>query len=452
MSGAGPSSLVLVAGANPSSWHRVKAALSGSLTVAFSVDLPGTLDVLQRHRPAALVLSSRLLDASVEQAIQRVREQDSAVPVLLLTREEQAEPSAERADACLDEQRIADCLLAVLQNLLRRGRPAGAGAARELEADGGMVLGRSPAMVKLMQIARRVATIDVDVLITGETGTGKEVLARWLHGASCRSARPFVPVDLPAIPETLFESILFGHERGSFTGAVSPHQGKFQRAEGGTLFLDEISSLKLELQPKLLRAIQGREIESVGAAGPTPCDVRVVAASNEDLGRAVKRGAFRADLFHRLQVIVLALPPLRERREDIPELVRFLVRRHAERFELPAPLVATETMRALQGHSWPGNIRELEHCVQRAILLSQGGYLELEHLLPPAGAQAGDEAAFGDCSWSLAEMEQRYIERVMELTEGNQSRAAQLLQIDRKTLRAKLQRYAEQPGVLQSVS
>jgi len=445
------SSLILVASANPSSWHRVKEALAGSFTVAFAVDLQGTLDLLQRHRPAALVLGPKLLDASLEQAFARLGGKDTPVLVILGADGDDSSPYAAAA-ACLQEHEVKASLLGVIQRLLG-GRP---GNARDEEIDEEMVVGGSEEMRRLVDTARSVAPLDVDILLEGETGTGKEVLARWIHQVSHRARGPFETVDLPAVPAELFESILFGHERGSFTGAVTPTQGKFQRARKGTLFLDEIASLKLELQPKLLRAIQHKQVESVGGTGPTPCDVRIIAATNLDLARAVKRGEFRADLYYRLNVVTLRLSPLRERKQDIPQLVQRFSRKHARRLGCPEPAISDEMLGSLVAHDWPGNIRELEHWVQRAVVLGRCGPLRPQELLPEAAEEPAEEGSvcFGRCTHSLEQIEQMYIERVLELADGNQSKAAQLLQIDRKTLRAKLQKYAEQgsTAVLRSVS
>jgi len=292
-------------------------------------------------------------------------------------------------------------------------------------------------------------------LITGESGTGKEVLARWIHCASRRAEGPFESVDLPSVPVELFESILFGHERGSFTGAVAPNEGKFQRAHDGTLFLDEISSLKLELQPKLLRAIQEKQVECVGGKKLLPCNARIIAATNVDLEEAVSRGEFRSDLLYRLNVITLETVPLRERAADIPALLDFFVAKYAKRFERRVPQISRSSVERLKQHHWPGNIRELENRAQRALLLARSDTLEPDDFFEPTRrrtAAVAGEIDFGSCDRSLAEVERLYIESVLRSTEGNQSRAAQTLQITRKTLRNKLQSDPEQKRPLRQAA
>jgi DNA-binding NtrC family response regulator len=481
-------SLILVASSTPSTWKRVKEALEGRFAVSYSVDLGGTLDVVQRHRPALVVVCPQLLDATVDELLPHLREHAPDTPCIAITSSGPGGTPQLLADACLPEHRVAGSLSKVVHELL--DHHVSAGPARErvrgrletprprvgaLALDVGtpsalselpeyreMVIGDNPRVQAIVEDARRVAPVDVNVLITGESGTGKEVLARYIHCLSGRARGPFEPVDLPSIPSDLFESILFGHERGSFTGAVAQSEGKFLRARRGTLFLDEISSLRLDLQPKLLRVIQEKNVECVGGRGRIPCDVRIIAATNVDLEEAVRRGAFRSDLFYRLSVITLDLVPLRQRREDIPALLDFFLERYAREYARELPGLSTSALDALQGHDWPGNIRELENRAQRALLLCRSGRLEagdfFRELRGPASgerpasldAEAG-AFSFGDCDHSIAEVEQAYINRVMEKTEGNQSRAAQILQISRKTLRSKLQLYAADKPLLRSL-
>jgi DNA-binding NtrC family response regulator len=448
--------LILVASAKPNTWHRVKKALGQGFAISYSVDLKGTLAVIKGHRPSLVVLWSSLLDADMEKSIRCIRRIDQDLRVIGITTGDSA-PQTD-ADACLSEEEVPGSLLDAVNALVGSEvqKPESKPVA-SLAAYRNMVVGKSPQFLRQMQIASRIAAVDVNVLINGESGTGKEVMARWIHCSSHRARGPFEAVDLPSIPDELFESILFGHERGAFTGATAQNQGSFKRAQRGTLFLDEISSLKLDLQPKLLRAIQEREARSVGGQEPMPCDVRIIAATNANLKEAVKRGEFRSDLFYRLNVVALDLIPLRQRKDDIPALLELFINRYTDRFNRKTPEVSGEARRALHAYNWPGNIRELENRVQRALLLSRSDRLSAEDFFDEPHTGAGEPPIqFGECNRNLADVERLYINWVLQKTNGNQSQAAQILQIDRKTLRNKLRSYSEQDlrdePVLQSIS
>lgn len=464
--------MILVASADPSSWHQVKKACRDRFSVSFSIDLQGTLNVIQRLRPTIVIVWSALLDTPLEQSISKIRQFHPDTPVIAITTkaDSYATKSAlkSRAGAYLSEGEVSKSLLNVVNSMLGADKHVQAaadqqhasqvdGSIAQLAAYRDMVIGTNPRVKKVMQLAGRIATFDVDVLITGETGTGKEVLSRWIHCFSHRTRGPFEVIDLTAIPDELFESILFGHERGSFTGATSASEGGFQRAQNGTLFLDEISSLKLDLQPKLLRAIQEKEVRSVGGRKPTPCDVRIIAATNIDLADAVSRGEFRTDLYYRLNVVTLNLVPLRERKEDIPILLEFFFKKHANKYQLEIPQISAATLQRLANYNWPGNIRELENWAQRVVLFSNcSGYSVDDFLEEQPLCQDDKSVLFGECNHSLEELERLYIHRVLEQTNGNQSRAAQILQISRKTLYNKLQQYSERKTwsgpVLRSIS
>jgi DNA-binding NtrC family response regulator len=454
------SSLLVVASANPSAWRRIKEALDDRYAVSYSVDLTGTLDVVERHRPALVVLCGPLLDADPQRARSELRKKVPGIQLVLVGSE--APTRLDEMERYVEDDKVPGTLLNVVRGLLDGGAARKRARPKDISDNPvyrKMVIGDSPEVQRLMDLAERLASVDVNVLINGESGTGKELLARWIHCSSPRAAGPFETVDLPSIPDHLFESILFGHERGSFTGAVASNQGKFQKADTGTLFLDEVSSLKLELQPKLLRAIQEKEVECVGAKRPVSCDVRIIAATNQDLEAGVSRGEFRSDLYYRLNTVPLNLVPLRRRKEDIPALVAFFAETYAERFNCRAPDLPAATCEALQRHGWPGNIRELENRVQRALLVSRGDQLQAGDFFDggPKVLEAEEPGVrFGECSHSLASVEQLYISRVIEATGGNQTQAAQILQISRKTLRNKLQSYAQSESdsdvVLRSVS
>jgi DNA-binding NtrC family response regulator len=273
------------------------------------------------------------------------------------------------------------------------------------------------------------------VLITGESGTGKEVVARAIHAASPRCNMPMVTIHCGALTETLLESELFGHERGAFTGAQQRRKGKFEIGEGGTVFLDEISDISLKMQTDLLRVLQEKEIVRVGSNQPIHVDFRCIAATNRDLPELVKAGSFRPDLFYRLNVVSIELPPLRKRREDIPLLLNHFVERFATSMSKPAPVVSAAVMDLLLNYDWPGNVRELENAVERAMVIGQGPELQPSDFpfqLHPAAPQGGR---------SLEEVERAHIERVLEESAWNLSRTARILGIDRTTLYNKLKRY-----------
>jgi transcriptional regulator with GAF, ATPase, and Fis domain len=296
-------------------------------------------------------------------------------------------------------------------------------------------VGESPAARRVLDLVSRVAPSRTSVLITGESGTGKELVARMIHARSDRAGKPFVAINCAALPETLLESELFGIERGVATG-VEARAGRFESAHGGTLFLDEIGDMPLALQAKLLRVLQEREIEHVGGRRRIPIDVRVLAASNARLPEKIASGEFREDLYYRLRVVEIALPPLRERREDIPRLVRYFLDRFAAREGRPAPTLDREAFSALLGHEFPGNIRELENLLEGAASLCRGNVIRFEDLqwLPSRTPRVEAEPASAGEVPNLRALQERHIRRVLKLAGGNKSRAARLLGISRRTL------------------
>ena len=298
------------------------------------------------------------------------------------------------------------------------------------------ILGRSATLRQTLEQAARVAAHkDVTVLIGGETGTGKELLARAIHYAGPRAAQPFVEINCAAIPANLLESELFGHERGAFTGAIAAKPGLFELAHGGTLFLDEIGTLPLELQPKLLRALEARSIRRVGGQQGRQVDVRVIGATHMDLAAAAARGEFREDLYYRLNVVALTLPPLRERDADIELLAETFLARIASGYGLPVPALTPELRSALRGHTWPGNVRELRNAIERALVLSPRGTLRAEELLPaPAREPARNGGTALPFPSTLDALIRSAAHAMLHLTGGNKSEAARRLGISRPRL------------------
>jgi formate hydrogenlyase transcriptional activator len=300
------------------------------------------------------------------------------------------------------------------------------------------LIGSSPKFRALLSDVARVAPVDSAVLIQGETGTGKEVIARAIHEASPRRNQRFVALNCAAIPAALLESELFGHERGAFTGAWAQTKGRFQMADGGTLFLDEIGDMPLELQPKLLRALQEREFERLGSTQTVRVNVRVVAATNQDLAELVNKKLFRADLFYRLNVIPLCLPPLRERLQDILPLTEFFVEKFSARFNKIIDSIPDEVVELLKAHDWPGNIRELQNCIERAVLFSPGTVLRLPLDLKPTMRQSSEIV-----STTLADADREHILETLNQTNwliGGQAGAANRLGLPRTTLIYKMRK------------
>ncbi len=313
--------------------------------------------------------------------------------------------------------------------------------ARQQDAD--ELVGRSPQMQRLHQLIESVARTPVTVLIVGESGTGKELVARAIHRQGPNRDAPFVPVNVAAIADGVLESELFGHERGAFTGALHRKLGKFELAQGGTLFLDEIATLRVDLQAKILRVLQERELERVGGTRRIKIDVRVLAATNVDLRRAIQAGTLREDLYYRLNVVQIAVPPLRERREDIPLLVEHFVRRYNAQFHKRISGVSPAALAILQGYGWPGNVRELQNIVERSVALVEGPVIEardlpLDLLLPePRGRVDGVEEL--PLKEARDQFERQLVLQVLERVQWNRTQAARLLGMHRNSLKAKLE-------------
>ena len=310
------------------------------------------------------------------------------------------------------------------------------GHVRPESAANPMFWGSSKSMATIRKTLDKIAPTDATVLITGENGTGKDVLAKEIHAHSLRSGKPMVAVDAGAITETLFESELFGHVKGAFTDAHTDHTGKFEQADGGTLFLDEIGNIPLHLQAKLLRAIQNRSVVRVGGSKATPVDIRLICATNMDLETLVRQGRFREDLYYRINTVHIALPALRDRQEDIVPLAELFLQRFAGKYHRPLTGIAPEAANLLKEQRWSGNIRELQNCIEKAVILSEGNVLTGKDL--QLDASAGDLGKKG----SLSEpREESLVREAMERCNGNISAAAKMLGVSRPTLYAKLKKY-----------
>jgi two-component system response regulator FlrC len=319
------------------------------------------------------------------------------------------------------------------------------------------MIAADPSMKQVVEFADQVAASDASIMITGESGVGKEVLARYVHKKSKRADKPFIAVNCAAIPEQLLESELFGHEKGSFTGAVARRIGKFEEADGGTLLLDEISEMDLRLQSKLLRALQERVIDRVGGSKPVPVNIRVLATSNRDLAQLVRNGEFREDLLYRLNVVNLRIPPLRERKEDLIALSHFFMEKYGKANGRPARTLSEPAKVAVLAHSWPGNVRELENAMHRAVLLAPSEEVGADAIRAPDGApvgarsdglnaaiEAGQAAARALVGRTVADVEQDLILETLTHCLGNRTHAAHILGISIRTLRNKLKQYSDE--------
>jgi DNA-binding NtrC family response regulator len=336
----------------------------------------------------------------------------------------------------LDELEV---LIAKAQDLLSQKHLPSPEESRAQGID--FIVGQSPAMQKVFAKIRRAAPSDSTVLLTGESGTGKELVARAIHNLSPRRDKEFVPVDCSALVETLLESELFGHVKGSFTGAHQTKHGLFELANQGTFFFDEITNLSLNIQAKLLRVIQEREFMKVGSQKRIKLDIRIIASSNRSLEEAIKAGTFREDLFYRLSVIPIHLPPLKERTGDIPLLVEHFLQKYRQRGDREIVGISGQAMKMLGAYSWPGNVRELEHTIERIVILEDGDIIQPEHLPSFISQRQSEFQVFSDGEYTLDELEKRYIQLILRRTKGRRQAAARILGINRKTLSHKIEKY-----------
>ena len=429
--------------------QMVKRALSRTFEIFDFASVAEALPAVDRAEFDTIVTDLRMPGIDGLEGLRRFKQKTPDIPVVLMTAFATVETAVEAMKAgafdYLKKPFEPEQLEMVVARAVEHGRLRRENAKLK-EALGGAfsvhgIVGESSAMRDVVGVLERIAPSDVPVLIEGESGTGKDMVARAIHGMSARSAGPYLALNMSAIPENLAESELFGHEKGAFSGADQARPGFFAEAEGGTLFLDEIGLLPMQLQPKLLRVLQDGEFIPVGSRKPRKADVRVVCATNENLRKNVQEGKFREDLYYRIRVMPMRLPPLRERREDIPLLVEHLVKKHALRLGRAPLLPDAEAMRALLDHGWPGNIRELEHAIERALLLARGESLTLADFPPEIAARAAEVAEGGRYRAARDAWERKYLEDLFREAGGSVAKAAELAGLHRSTLYEKLSRY-----------
>ncbi|SDB59807.1 DNA-binding transcriptional response regulator, NtrC family, contains REC, AAA-type ATPase, and a Fis-type DNA-binding domains [Desulfonatronum thiosulfatophilum] len=465
------------------------------LDVGMAETIPGALKFIQRQQPILIFCRDRLTGFQAEDLLSAIHQSNiPAPPVIIFTDKGSAEDARKFMELGARDYWLEPLLWDKVRALLTAtADPQPKEPPRQPVADVGeesakkAIIGRHPTMQRALALAGQVARSKATILISGESGTGKELFARFLHNSSDRSAHPFIAVNCAALPEHLLESELFGHEKGAFTGAITRKLGKFELAHGGTLLLDEISEMDMGLQAKLLRVLQEGEIDRVGGSEIIPVDVRVLATTNRDLAASVQAKEFRQDLYYRLNVIPLRLPPLRERGEDIQLLTDFFVSRFARMYSLGAIVVSPEARQWLKDHDWPGNVRELQNLMERATLLCGGSPIEPRHfLLDESGDWQGEgmiatasstglerfphqpgeedqpdetEITPGDYSHQeattldisddqrpilpLHEVERHLIFKSLDYTAGNRTKAAVLLGVSVRTLRNKLNEYRQ---------
>jgi DNA-binding NtrC family response regulator len=448
---------VLVVDDEPGVRASVRAILEETCDVLEAEHGAEALEVLRAHDVDLVMLDQRMPGEPGIDVLPRVKAADPTTVVVVVTAVRDVRTAVEALkrgawDYLTKPFEVDDILLLAQRALEKRAlerevlclRSALAGSAPDAAAGTGFegLVGRHPEMVKVYQTITQIADTPTTVLITGESGTGKELVARAIHARSERRAQPFVAVNVAAIPEALVESELFGHEKGAFTGAHARKLGKFELAQGGTVFLDEIGSLRLDLQAKLLRALQEREIERLGGVRTIPIDVRVLAATNVNLRTAVRAREFREDLYYRLNVVPIHVPPLRERREDVPLLVEHFVRKAARECHRDVRGVSAGALEVLGRYEWPGNVRELENVIARAVALARNAVIQLQDVpldvaIPETGARLAEDTG-PPLRDAMAQFERQYILRVLERVGWNVSRAARELGVHRNTILAKL--------------
>ena len=404
------------------------------------------LSAITPGSPTLLVTDYKLPGMNGLQLMTQVRQQHPQLPVVIMTAFADAELAVQALKGGARDFLIKPFLPQQLLEVIRRQLPAPEAAPPGSSA---AIIAADPATLAALQRCERVARTDATVLLTGESGVGKDVFARHLHALSTRASRPYVAINCAAIPENLLESTLFGYEKGAFTGAIRSQAGKFEQADGGTQFLDEIGEMPLELQAKLLRVLQDQVIERLGSLRSTRCDVRIVAATNQDLQQRVRDGRFREDLYFRLAVVPIRIPALRDRPADILPLAQAFLSRYSQTMGRATPVLSPQAQASLQAWHWPGNIRELENAMQRAVLMCDGqsvtpADIELDGAPEtPAQPQTGMNIAKDTVLRDIESVEREHILRVLAQVGGNRKEAVAILGLSERALRYKLKAYRE---------
>lgn len=448
-----PKSILLI-GNDASFLRATRAALEAAgWEVSSATDPAAAFDVVDASSPSVVLADSQTRNAPGIDVVRGLRTRSPEIATVLVAAAGEEQAAAEAVDAGAYDYVTSpidyEALLVVLERALERRDLLDPVLNLRASIDGnpgfGSIIGKSKPLLRTLSMALRAARTDSVVLISGETGTGKELLARAIHQSSRRSTRPFATINCGAIPADLLESELFGHTRGSFTGAIADKRGRAELADGGTLFLDEIGELPVGLQVKLLRLVQQGEIEKVGATGPTRLDVRIVAATHRNLRAMVGAGTFREDLYYRLAVIPLELPPLRARAGDIPELTRHIFLRLIRKHDRPELRLPGSILPFLAGYDWPGNVRELENVIERLVVLSVANEITRddlpEYLQRKPTAVNGPPLDLPSERLSLEGVEKEVIFRALKKFSWNQTHAAQYLNISRRTLIYRMEKY-----------
>lgn len=418
---------------------------------------------VQKESPDLVLLDVRIPGMDGLKVLDRIKEFDSRIPVIVMTAFGTMQTAVEAMKLGAFEYLLKPFDVPVILDLVKKSLAVGEAAKKKVSYPSStitgeeQIIGASAGMQEVYKLIGQVAEKDITVLVRGESGTGKELVARAIYQNSRRAKKAFIPVNCAAIPDTLLESELFGFEKGAFTGASEKWIGRFEQANGGTIFLDEVGSMSPSTQAKILRVLQEGEFNRLGGKEVVRVDVRILAATNMDLQKAVAQGRFREDLYYRLNVITLLLPPLRERKEDIPSLVDYFLQKYRSELGKEIQAVNPAALQKLQGYSWPGNVRELENIIKRAMVLARGNVIlpddiqisisEGLHLLPgeeqaPAGPGGFWEKTFQEGKGKvLKDLEKMAIERALQFSGGNQKKAAENLGISRTTLRAKMKEY-----------